>query len=139
MEDCRFGNIYYSTNDTSLSKRQSDRPGWFSTSEGKKDLLSNYRELLMTGGIINPSDKALTQASEFVYLPNGRIEHGGSVLTIDPSDKGDNHGDVVIADALCAKIFRERKQSKPEMQAGPPVMSFEWRRKDRSSQTEEWS
>jgi len=132
VEECAFGNVYYMINDQTLKKKQSDRPGWFSTGEGKKDLLSNYRDALMGKSFLNPSRKALNQATEFVYLPNGRIEHGGAAVTIDPSDKGDNHGDVVIADALCAKILRERKKS-PEkaVDAGPPIMSFSWRREER--------
>jgi len=140
VDECAFGNVYYMINDQTLKKKQSDRPGWFSTGEGKKDLLSNYRDALMTKSFLNPSRKALNQATEFVYLPNGRIEHGGSAFSIDPSDKGDNHGDVVIADALCAKILRERKKSMDnKVDVGPPLMSFEWRRKERKLEiSDEW-
>jgi hypothetical protein len=139
IEECRFGNVYYKTNDQSITKRESDKPGWFSTSEGKKDLLSNYRDVLFSGVFINPSKKALRQAGEFVYLPNGRIEHGGSTNTIDPTDRGDNHGDVVIADALAAKIIRERKKRGVKLEAsGPPVGSFAWRRQQRETSNDEW-
>lgn len=84
IEECRYGNIYYATNDQKISKRESDKPGWFSTSEGKKDLLANYRDVLFSKGFINPSKKALRQASEFVYLPNGRIEHGVQSTRLTP-------------------------------------------------------
>ena len=74
----------------------------------------------------------MIQAGEFVYLPSGRVEHGGASQTIDPSDSRDNHGDVVIADALCAKILRERAtKDKQRDQDNVPVMSFEWRRRER--------
>jgi len=139
IEECHFGNVYYMINQKRVNKRESDKPGWFSTSEGKKDLLSNYREALFSNAFINPSKKALRQAGEFVYLPNGRVEHGGSVNTIDPSDKGDNHGDVVIADALVAKILRERKRfpAKNEIE-GPPAGSFLWRREQSKGVSDDW-
>ena len=139
IEECRFGNVYYAINDQRITKRESDRPGWFSTQEGKKDLLANYRDVLFSRVFINPSKKALRQAGEFVYLPNGRVEHGGAVNTIDPTDKGDNHGDVVIADALAAKIIRERKKAEVKRRdAGPPAGSFAWRRQQRETVLDEW-
>jgi hypothetical protein len=132
IDECEYANIYFKTDETSLRRKQSDRPGWFSTGEGKKDLLMNYRDSLVTGKFINPSEKALIQAGEFVYLPSGRVEHGGASQTIDPSDSRDNHGDVVIADALCAKILREREtKDKQRDQDHVPVMSLEWRRRER--------
>jgi hypothetical protein len=132
IDDCEYANIYFKTDETTLRRKQSDRPGWFSTGEGKKDLLMNYRDALVTGKFLNPSEKSLIQAGEFVYLPSGRVEHGGASQTIDPSDSRDNHGDVVIADALCAKILRERAtKDKQRDQDNVPVMSFEWRRRER--------
>ena len=128
MEEIRFSNVYHMTDDRRLSRKESDRPGWFSTADGKKDLLAHYRDSLFTRKFLNPSERALHQAGEFVYLPNGRIEHGGSTNSIDPTDRGDNHGDIVIADALVAKILRERQVREKRVEAGPPVGSFAWRR-----------
>ena len=140
IEECRFGNVYFATDDKRLKRRESDKPGWFSTAEGKKDLLANYRDLLFSRDFINPSKKALNQAAEFVYLPNGRVEHQGATNTIDPSDRGDNHGDVVIADALVAKILRERKKRPVDkLPQGPAPGSFQWRRDQREGQNDdEW-
>ena len=141
VDDCGFSNIYYMTDERSVRKRQSDRPGWFSTGDGKKDLLNDYRNSLVTRSFINPSSLALDQAGEFIYLPNGKIEHSGSVNSIDPTDRGDNHGDVVIADALCAKVLRRAVQKFEKETQGPPRMSFAWRREQRrvrESLAEEW-
>jgi len=142
VEDCEYSHIYFREDETRLRRKQSDRPGWFSTGEGKKDLLMNYRDSLVTGKFINPSEKSLIQAGEFVYLPSGRVEHGGASTTIDPSDSRDNHGDVVIADALCAKILREREsRAKQRETVEAPVMSFEWRRQRRQrelAETTDW-
>jgi len=132
VDDCHYSNIYYKTDETSIRRKQSDRPGWFSSSEAKKDLLTSYRDSLVAKTFLNPSSKAISQALEFVYTSSGRIEHGGSMNSIDPSDSGDNHGDVVIADALCCKVVRERQQKqKQNHPAPPPTMSFQWRRNQR--------
>ena len=141
IEDCHYGNIYFATKSDTIRKRITDKPGWFSTGDGKRDLLSDYRELLFSKRFINPSFKSLEQAGEFIFLPNGKIEHGGALNTIDPSDKGDNHGDVVIADALVAKILKEREQKPKTVETGPPVMSFAWRRREYDRElaaSEEW-
>ena len=131
VDDLSYGNIYFARREDTLRKKVSDKPGWFSTGEGKKDLLANYRDSLFEREFINPSERAMDQCAEFVYLPNGKIEHGGAQLTIDPSDRGANHGDLVIADALVAKIIRERKVKPAPPVSGPPVMSFQWRRDQR--------
>ena len=138
VDDLRFGNVYYMTDDRSIKKRQTDKPGWFSTGDGKKDLLNDYRNALVSKKFINPSERAIRQASEFVYSPNGKIEHGGSANSIDPSDRGDNHGDVVIADALCSKLLH-RSIQKPERETqGPPLMSLAWRRQQRREDEREY-
>ena len=141
VEDCRYSNIYFATSRDTLRKKISDKPGWFSTRDSKRDLLTTYRELLFTGKFINPSRKSMEQAAEFVYQPNGSIEHGVSLLTTDPSDRGTNHGDVVIADALVALILKDREQKVSPVKSGPPVMSLAWRRQERVNElanTTEW-
>ena len=132
VDDCRYSNIYYKTDETSLRRKQSDRPGWFSNSEAKKDLLSGYRDSLVAKTFINPSSRSISQALEFIYTTSGRIEHGGAMNSPDPSDSGDNHGDIVIADALCCKVLRERQQKNAKSHKAPPhVMSLAWRRMQR--------
>jgi hypothetical protein len=143
VDDCRYSNIYYKTDETTLRRKQSDKPGWFSNLEAKKDLLTGYRDCLVSRSFINPSSKSLNQALEFVYTTNGRIEHGGAMNSPDPSDSGQNHGDVVIADALCCKIIKERQQKQQHKHdLAPPVMSFAWRRdlraRDARSKEEAW-
>ena len=138
VDDCGFSNIYYMTDERSVRKKQSDRPGWFSTGDGKKDLLNDYRNSLVTKSFINPSGRSLNQAGEFIYLPNGKIEHSGSVNSIDPTDRGDNHGDVVIADALCSKVLVKAMQTPEKEKQGPPLMSLAWRREQRETYIEDW-
>ena len=102
------------------------------------DLLNDYRNALVSKKFLNPSERAIRQAAEFVYHPPGRIAHGGSVNSIDPSDRGDNHGVIVIADALCSKLLhRNIHKPKREVQ-GPPLMSLAWRRQQREGNEREY-
>ena len=139
VEELYYGNIYYQTQEQRISRKVTDRPGWYSTGDGKKDLLATYREALFSRGFINPSRKALEEAGEYVYLPSGKIEHGGSARSPDPTNRGTGHGDRVIADALCAKVLRERREETKEPEVVVPVMSLAWRRNQRELEvSDEW-
>ena len=138
MDEMRYGNVYFHTDEQRLNGKMSDKPGWFSTQEGKKDLLAQYRHLLFNHQFINPSEQALIEASEYVFLANGKIEHSGSVYSIDPSNRGSGHGDRVIADALCAKILGQTKIGLKEKPVeGPAIGSMAWRRSGRREALDE--
>jgi len=134
IEDLHYGHIFYHVDDKTAKKKPTDRPGWFSSGDAKKDLLMNYRDALFSKRFINPSEKAIDEAGEYVYLANGKIEHGGSINSIDPTNRGTGHGDRVIADALCAKILHERRVEPEVSIKSPDVMSFQWRRDQRDQQ-----
>jgi hypothetical protein len=136
VDELSFTNVYFMRDERRLSKRESDKPGWGSTLEGKKDLLTTYRDQLFSRTFVNPSYRALNQAAQFVYQTNGRIEHSGTSSNSDPSDHGHNHGDVVIADALAVKILTERKKAeKKPVHLGSSPGSFAWRREERGRDT----
>ena len=46
----------------------------------------------------------MRECREYVFSQTGGLVHARSRSAIDPSGAKDNHGDRVIADALCAKI-----------------------------------
>jgi hypothetical protein len=132
VDEMRYGNVYFHTDDLRMTKKMSDKPGWFSTQEAKKDLLAHYRHSLFNKHFINPSERALIEASEYVFLASGKIEHSGAAHSIDPSNRGSGHGDRVIADALCAKIVTQtRVELKEKPVEGPAVGSMAWRRAGR--------
>ena len=133
VDDCRYSNIYYFEDDRRVNRKASDRPGWFSTGDGKNNLLHGYRNALFSKQFLNPSQRSLDQAAEFIYLANGKIEHGGASNTINPSDRNSNHGDLVIADALCCKILSTRKQKSQREESGPDPTSMAFRRLERES------
>ena len=74
--------------------------GWWTGKDSKRQLLSDYGRALRTGEYINPSAKALSQLEQYVHLPTGDIVHSKANGAYDPTERGENHGDVVIADAL---------------------------------------
>lgn len=81
----------------------SDIAGWVSTEGGRIALLSEYRRALGAGDYQNLSVRALTECRQYVYAPSGGIVHMASLRSEDPSGARANHGDIVIADALCWK------------------------------------
>ncbi|MGH2272170.1 hypothetical protein ACQ9LF_10255 [Anaerohalosphaeraceae bacterium U12dextr] len=104
-----YRNIYYRRNDKALGARISDTPGWYSTKESKLVLLGEYRKALAAGHFVNRSYHALRECREYVFQSNGSVEHSRSINTVDPTGARDNHGDRVIADALCWKGMKDYK------------------------------
>ncbi|MBN1457708.1 MAG: hypothetical protein JW912_07645, partial [Sedimentisphaerales bacterium] len=102
-----YRNIYYRKNDKSISAKVSDTPGWYATKDSKLALLGEYRKALGTGKFINRSYHSLKECRQYIFTANGSVEHSRSINTIDPTGAKDNHGDRVIADALCWKGLKE--------------------------------
>lgn len=134
VEECGYGNIYFRTAETRLSKKISDTPGFYHGGDSKKNLLTSYRDAIVDRSFINPSEPATKQLGDYIVLQNGRIEHRSQTYTEDPTDIGPNHGDRVIADALLCKIMRDRgafKVDPPKLKEQAPVGSLAWRRAER--------
>jgi hypothetical protein len=62
--------------------------------------LGEYAVALRNGEFINRSIEALRELGEYVHMPNGDITHIKGHNQLDPTACGENHGDIVIADAL---------------------------------------
>jgi hypothetical protein len=112
------------------------KAGWYSTAETKRILLSDYKAAIMAKEYWNPCKEALLECGEYVHRPSGAIEHSRSRGTTDPTATGENHGDMVIADALAYRGIKDRggvvsssvaDSSKP---SPPPFGSFGYRRKE---------
>jgi len=98
--ESKFRNFHYREDRTSILRKRSLKPGWFSTKESKMSLLGEYRRALSDGEFIQRSREALDEAESYIFTANGNVRHSSSVESSDPTDTGDNHGDRVIADAL---------------------------------------
>ena len=128
-----YRNVYYRRNEQSLSRKQTDTPGWASTADNKRALLGEYRRALGAGDFINHSQMAVEECRYYVYSATGSVDHSGAVGSADPTKARDNHGDRVIADALAWKGVKDRPEieDRPEMKE-PPTNSFAGRRARRA-------
>lgn len=136
-----YRRIYYKTSEESLSRKRSDIPGWYSTRNSKEVLLTNYRRALQARQFLNRSKEAIAECKAYVYTSTGAIAHTKSVTAVDPSGARDNHGDRVIADALCWKMMSEAPLHRDEEAREAPASSFAYRRKlrqDEARQQEYW-
>jgi hypothetical protein len=139
--DLGYRNIYYRRNEQTLSHDPTDIPGWFSSANTKLQLLGDYRRALSEGSLINRHKLAINECREWIYTQNGTVEHVKAVNSFDPSGAKDNHGDRVIADALCWRAMRSVLElPEAEEEVVVPVGSFMWRRNLRleEAKTEEF-
>lgn len=90
---------YYRNEKPGLVKiKITDKYGWHTGRDTKKELLGAYDTALATGNYINHSKRGLEQAKYYIYYPNGGI--GPADLSDIPEIEKKLHGDIVIADAL---------------------------------------
>lgn len=128
IKDLNYGNIYLRTNDQSISVKVSDIPGYPSTRESKLLLLGNYRDKVESGECCNTSKEALEECLEYVFTPDGSVDHARASDKTDPSGAKANHGDRVIADALALKGIAYKKLSLKKQPPEIPIGSLAWRK-----------
>lgn len=103
-------NIYMRRDETKLFKRSIDAPGWWTSPKTKYLLLSELQRAIHDQSFAIRSQITLEECEHYQYSSNSSIVHSGS-LGEDPSGARENHGDRVIALALCWwKIRGERDQ-----------------------------
>jgi hypothetical protein len=127
-----YRNVYYS--DKNLEKfvdEKTSLPGWHSDKDSKQILLEDYANALIDGTIINCCAEALDELAQYVYEGNGQILHSRSISqgkdSDDPTQVGENHGDMVIADALANFLIQDltkREIEQPPEEQPPPARSF---------------
>lgn len=134
--ELHYSHIYYRRAEHSIRKKSSDIPGWAPTRDNKKALLGEYGRALAGSDCMNPDKDSLRECQEYYYQPSGAIEHSSESGATDPSGAKDQHGDRVIADALCWLAMKSEKPREVQLTLTPPVGSFAWRRKIRTKQEE---
>lgn len=124
-----YRNVYYS--EKNLAKfvdEKTSNPGWHSNKDTKKILLEDYSNALLDGKIKNRCAEALDELAQYVHEPNGVIVHSRAKTQrkddTDPTEAGENHGDMVISDALAnfgiADINKREIEQPPETPPPPP-------------------
>ena len=130
--ELRFGNVYFRTYEARTVHKPTDTPGWVPTEENKLRLLEDYRSALSSRQFLNPSYLALQECRRFKFNDNGVPEYEETdAINVttgrpDPSGARKNHGDRVIADALCYKMMVEIMGTSPQAPSvpKPPPMSI---------------
>lgn len=115
VENIHYPHLYYhKVGDTKGAKR-SKRPGWFSNKELKQELFDKYRDALFKRQFINRELVALAQCEDYVFDKNSGIVHVKARDSQIASESKDNHGDMVIADAIAwTALARQSNPPKPE-------------------------
>ena len=113
--DLGYRNFYYRVNEKSIDRKVSKLPGWWTGRENKSTLLREYGRALASSDLINRDTDAIKEMGNFKYVAGGNVEHVKSISSQDPSGAKENHGDIVIADALAWWVMKEpRHQEEPE-------------------------
>ena len=129
-----FGYAHYfmRTNESSIKKKKTFTPGWWSTPQTKLMLLSSHAKALASGEYTERSRLCINECKDYVYS-NQKVVHQKSLNSEDPAHGGDNHGDRVIATAVAWRGVTDRPAIKlkktPISDLSPPPYSFAARRK----------
>lgn len=135
VRELGFSNFYcHRDEDTNLSARQTDRPGWYSTKEGKRLLFAEYSEALARGKVLNRSDKAYQEMLEYEHDGDGSVVHTKAKTIGDPSGQAKNHGDRVVADALMCRALRMMGTMEDPTPQQAPENSYQSRMDARKSE-----
>lgn len=128
-----FTRVFMKENTTGkFSGKMSHLPGWHSSPDTKRDLLTEYRRGLASRECINRCSAALAECLFFIHTATGTVEHSKSLNVNDPTGARVNHGDQAMADALMWKIVKPLKLKTVIIASGePPVNSLAWRRQQR--------
>ncbi len=136
-----YRNFYYRTNEESIGRKVSKVPGWWTRRENKTTLLREYGRALAARDVINRDVEAIREMGNFQYVTGGNVEHVKSVSSQDPSGARENHGDIVIADALAWWVMkgpRYQEEPEPEIPARCLYRRMEKVREDEEARQEIW-
>jgi hypothetical protein len=128
VKHLHYTNIYLRSDPHKVTKKVSNSPGWWSNKDSKRVLLTEYFRALKDGTFTNWSAAALQETTQYVVDGSG-YEHCRSSQTADPMAQGENHGDMVIADALANRALRELPSEETLNSSVAPEGSFAWRQK----------
>lgn len=109
--------------------REKDQVGWYPSADAKDLLLREYREHLYSRRFVNYSEAALKECLNFEMDSSGHYRHSCEKVKTNPYSASINHGDHVIADALCARLVSVLNMASGRPKADViPINSLAWRR-----------
>lgn len=123
VRDLRYFNVYVRQNLTKLARKSMREMGWWSDDHTKPILLGQFRRSIARGGdFICPSLETLDECEQYIHGGGGSIEHMGATHEIDESQARENHGDRVIATALCIWELNSQKIDAGSREVSPNTM-----------------
>ena len=126
--------IYYRKNEKSANRDETKYPGFWTDRNTKRPLLAEFRDAVQEREFVVCSEETYEEAMHYIVTELA-VEHDGASSSRDPNGAGENHGDRVIADALCWHFMLEiNKGMIPDDvpasdSAEPPEGSVAWRHK----------
>lgn len=127
------------------NRKTSTKPGWNPSVKGAKRLLHDrYRIALYLRRARNHSKNALAETLNFKHDGKGSVEHTQYKSKDDPAGGRENHGDVVVADALGWMVIEPSVESIETIEAkvarpGTAAWLFEQERKAAAMKGERYS
>jgi hypothetical protein len=109
-----YHNFFCRQNERQLVNRRTNIPGWWTQGKNKRLLLGEYGRALKQGYFINRSKQALEECGQYVHQPSGDIVHMRGSTAAQAPEHGENHGDIVIADALAWRGVQDRPSKKQD-------------------------
>jgi hypothetical protein len=122
-----YRNIWYKRQPNKIAAQETDTPGFWSTRETRRELLSEMRMRMRSAEYRERSFETVEECRQYVFARNGWIAHSRSEVTIDLSGARDSHGDRVIATALMVMAMGSRLMDRQQKPA-PARNSFAGRR-----------
>lgn len=122
-----YRNVYYRTDDKKQGAKPTDIPGWHPTTERKRAVLAELGRAIKQTAFAVRSAQLLAEMRHYIYDTDGTVRYMEDGETDDPSGAGANHGDRVIAGALCWHRVRQVvvvRKSEPELK----MNTFAYRR-----------
>lgn len=118
-----YPNVYFMEHVDNY-KQPTKTPGWHTNPKSKQILFEAFLIALMERTYVQRSDTALKEIDSYVHDPGGTILHVGSINQDDPSGAKQNHGDIVIGDALSNWLIHDTADAQEESEQEPPPYSF---------------
>lgn len=138
-----YRHIWYSRPEETVFGKPSEKPGWYPTAQRRTILHQDYRAALASRRFVNRSERALQETLGFQY-DRDDVRPPDVTVTDDPSAGGQNHADIVTADAIAWKLamptadrVAEERDKRQPVEYG----SLAWRQQfweNRSREEEYW-
>lgn len=103
-----FRHFYYRPVSDSQNTKQSEFPGYWSTSDSKIADMGDLRFAIQKPDLYVRSKALIDECRRYVYGPNGEPVHSDTVGNDDPSQARRNHGDRATAAMVCWKAAKPR-------------------------------